>query len=196
MTKICYNGLDNKRNPTFNRAENVNILGVEVGENPKMLTDSWNKYTNIWLKRTVYTRAPKAGRMPLTYFTSAFWHGFYRTISFIVAGYYLTFMSASLITMTGRAVRRCIHPLFNNHKSRLSGLKKVYDVVGSFCSITIMNYFFIPFMTRDFWPSVTIWIDTWFFGHVVALICIVSLEYLGFGKTLKAIFIPKETKKE
>jgi lysophospholipid acyltransferase len=43
MTKISYNGTDKNGNPLFDRGENVKILGVEIGENPKMLTDSWNK---------------------------------------------------------------------------------------------------------------------------------------------------------
>lgn len=84
LTKIAYNGIDPAtKQVSFNRAENISILGVELGENPKMLTDSWNKYTNIWLKRTVYSRATIQFRMILTYFSSAFWHGFHRTFELI-----------------------------------------------------------------------------------------------------------------
>jgi antibiotic biosynthesis monooxygenase (ABM) superfamily enzyme len=106
-------------------------------------------------------------------------------------------MSASLITASGRAVRRNLYPLFNTPSSKLFAFKRVYDVVGAACSIIVMNYFFIPFMLREFQPSVSIWIDTWFFGHVVTLICIGTLEYAGVGKKLRNKYIPKEeTKKE
>jgi lysophospholipid acyltransferase len=198
LTKISFNGYDNEKKPKFDRAENVNVLGVEFGENPKMLTDNWNKYfiilnlfryTNVWLKRTVYTRTSKNYRMPLTYFTSAFWHGFF-------PGYYLTFVSASLATLTGRTMRKHLHPIFNSSQSNLSFLKPVYDIVGSVCSITLMNYFFIPFMLREFNASVNIWMQTFFFAHVVTTCVIFVMDYGGIGKKLSGAFVPHITKKD
>ncbi len=33
--------------------------------------------TQSWLERYIFKRAPRAYNMNLTYFISAFWHGFY-----------------------------------------------------------------------------------------------------------------------
>jgi hypothetical protein len=32
----------------FNKCENVDILKVEFGENPKVMMDSWNKFTGFF----------------------------------------------------------------------------------------------------------------------------------------------------
>jgi lysophospholipid acyltransferase len=195
LTPIAYNGVDKKSGKTlFNRAENVHIAGVEFGENPKMLTDSWNCYTNQWLKRCVYTRVP-FGNTVAAYAASAFWHGFKCTSS-NTAGYYLTFLSASLITSMGRAARRNLRPLFITPGSKLIAWKWLYDLLGRAFSIMFMNYFFIPFMVATFWESLNVWIDIYFVGHFLAIAIIVTLENMQYGQKLQRIFIPKDVKEE
>jgi hypothetical protein len=62
------------------RVNNVDVLGVELAQNFKSVTDMWNRKTNNWLRYYVYMRlAPADGKVPfsvtaLTYLTSAFWH--------------------------------------------------------------------------------------------------------------------------
>ena len=52
----------------FDLAENVNIVTVEVGENVKVMLDSWNKFTANWLRRYVYVRVPVPSlKLPLTF---------------------------------------------------------------------------------------------------------------------------------
>ncbi|KAI8908342.1 MBOAT, membrane-bound O-acyltransferase family-domain-containing protein [Gorgonomyces haynaldii] len=175
LTNIAY------KDGKYDRAENVHIVGIELGQNAKSMTDSWNKYTNMWLKNTVYTRVT-LGATSATYFASAFWHGFY-------PGYYLTFMSAVFITMAGRAIRRNLRPLFIA-PGQFASYKTVYDYVGIFFTLTTMNYFFIPFMTRQFYSSFEIWRDTYFVGHVGAILTILILDKTNFGKILKKRFVP------
>lgn len=67
----------------FDAAENVDVYAVEFAENPKMAMDGWNKYTANWLRRYVYVRVRQSWlKLPLTFFISAFWHGFYRNLFF------------------------------------------------------------------------------------------------------------------
>lgn len=54
--------------------------------------------TNLWLRLIVYERVPKKYGTLLTFSLSALWHGFY-------PGYYLTFISGSLIVTAARTVR-------------------------------------------------------------------------------------------
>ena len=85
MTGLGYNGKDAATGKDlFDRLENVNMLKVELAENPKMLVEQWNKKTAVWLKRCVYLRVTPFGQKPntfsamMTYATSALWHGFFR----------------------------------------------------------------------------------------------------------------------
>jgi len=65
--------------PQWNGAANVIVSGIEFPSNFKVLLDSWNMKTNVWLRECVYKRVAPAGKRPgtsatiLTYITSALW---------------------------------------------------------------------------------------------------------------------------
>lgn len=65
-------------------ASNVALATVETRRGPDELVRSWNVFTQSWLERYIFKRAPRAGGFNrwLTFLASAFWHGFY-------SGYYL-----------------------------------------------------------------------------------------------------------
>ena len=54
-------------------------MQIEFAPNFKVLLDSWNMKTNIWLRECVYKRVTPKGKKPgnlssmITFFTSAFW---------------------------------------------------------------------------------------------------------------------------
>jgi hypothetical protein len=57
----------------------VKVLEIEFPSNFKVLLDSWNMKTNVWLRECVYKRVTPKGEKPgfrssmITFFTSAFW---------------------------------------------------------------------------------------------------------------------------
>ena len=57
----------------------MDILNIEFAENLKVLLDSWNMKTNVWLRECVYKRVTPKGKKPgfrsslATFATSAFW---------------------------------------------------------------------------------------------------------------------------
>jgi len=69
----------NKLVPQWNGAANVIVSEIEFPSNFKVLLDSWNMKTNVWLRECVYKRVAPAGKKPgisatiLTYLTSALW---------------------------------------------------------------------------------------------------------------------------
>jgi lysophospholipid acyltransferase len=84
LSGFGYTGPDPK-NPgqhIWKRAENVDIFGFELAQNPKGFFDSWNMKTAYWLRSCTYLRMVKPGGRPgpfvaiFTYMVSAFWHGF------------------------------------------------------------------------------------------------------------------------
>jgi len=60
-------------------AANVDIFRIEFAPNFKVLLDSWNMKTNVWLRECVYKRVTPKGKKPgfkstvITFGTSAFW---------------------------------------------------------------------------------------------------------------------------
>lgn len=68
-----YNPLTKK----YDASRNVRIRSIEFPSNLKVLLESWNMNTNVWLKECVYKRVAKEGKKPgfkstqITFFTSA-----------------------------------------------------------------------------------------------------------------------------
>jgi len=178
LTRISYNGINPKTNlPEFNRAENINLIGVELAENAKQLTDNWNIYTNKWLKHVVYSRiADKNFATVVTYFTSGFWHGFY-------PGYYLGFISGALVTACGRSLRKNLRPLFLS--GPLKSFKFIYDILGRILTVAVMSYMFVPVGMRDFNPSIHVWKETYFIGHLICIGTIILLDFMNLGTVFR-----------
>ena len=65
--------------PQWDGAANVKVWQIEFPSNFKVLLDSWNMKTNVWLRECVYKRVTPKGKKPgnrssmITFFTSAFW---------------------------------------------------------------------------------------------------------------------------
>jgi len=65
--------------PQWDGAANVKVWQIELPSNFKVLLDSWNMKTNVWLRECVYKRVTPKGKKPgnrssmITFFTSAFW---------------------------------------------------------------------------------------------------------------------------
>lgn len=80
-----FEGFDEQGNVKgWNGVSNVDILGFEFAESIRDLSRSWNKGTQSWLERYVYSRTGNS--LVATYMCSAIWHGFY-------PGYYLFFLT-------------------------------------------------------------------------------------------------------
>ncbi|KAF8875343.1 MBOAT, membrane-bound O-acyltransferase family-domain-containing protein [Gymnopilus junonius] len=138
LTGLGFTGITPSGQPLWDGAANVKVLTIEFPENFKVLLDSWNMKTNIWLRECVYKRVTPKGKKPgnmssmITFFTSAFWHG-------IASGYYLTFLMGGFITAAARQARSNIRPLLlpppSNHHIPPSLLKRLYDVSGTILSL-------------------------------------------------------------
>ncbi|KAH7904100.1 MBOAT, membrane-bound O-acyltransferase family-domain-containing protein, partial [Hygrophoropsis aurantiaca] len=110
LTGFGFTGFSPSGESLWEGAANVKILEIELPSNFKVLLDSWNMNTNVWLRECIYKRVTPKGKKPgfrssmLTFTTSAFWHG-------IASGYYLTFLFGGFITTVGRLCRANIRPL-------------------------------------------------------------------------------------
>ncbi|ELR25469.1 Membranebound O-acyltransferase domain containing protein 2, putative [Acanthamoeba castellanii str. Neff] len=142
---FSYNGTDARGRVRWDRVPVNRPLGVELPENMREVTDSWNICTSSWLKQYVYLRFSPDGKpnmlaTMLTYFTSAFWHGFY-------PGYFMFFLMGAVLTETGKNLRRKVRPWFLREDGVTPRPAKiVYDVLGVIAVQASLSYIAVSFV--------------------------------------------------
>ncbi|KAM0792801.1 hypothetical protein ACM66B_002570 [Microbotryomycetes sp. NB124-2] len=101
----------NPRTGHYDASRNVRIRTIELAPNFKILLDSWNINTNIWLRECIYKRVTKKGKKPgfqstqITFMTSALWHG-------VNPCYLMTFVLGGFYQSIGRLLRALVRPFF------------------------------------------------------------------------------------
>ncbi|OQR86312.1 lysophospholipid acyltransferase [Achlya hypogyna] len=159
-------GIDaNGRVLGWNAVSNVDILGFEGGQSIRDLSRAWNKGTQSWLERYVYSRSGNS--LAATYFVSAFWHGFY-------PGYYLFFLTVPLPTAVNRVARAKLRPYFVGN----AVAKAVYDVLGWLATTVVINYLAVAFVSLSWSASISRWSQVFFAGHVGLLVAYGLLSLL------------------
>lgn len=164
---LGYNGYDPKTQKIkWNRVQNINIWGMEMGQNCHETLEAWNMNTNKWLKNYVYLRVARKGRKPgfrstmFTFLTSAFWHG-------TRPGYYLTFFTGALCQTCGKFFRRHLRPIFVSFDGVTpTPYKWIYDVISFYVTKLTFGYLVQPFIVLGFKESIHIWASVYFFLHL------------------------------
>ncbi|TYZ65735.1 hypothetical protein PybrP1_011996 [[Pythium] brassicae (nom. inval.)] len=150
-----FEGFDAQGNTKgWNGVSNIDILGFEFAESVRDLTRSWNKGTQAWLERYVYSRSGNS--LIATYLCSAIWHGFY-------PGYYLFFLTIPLATSVNRLARKHIRPLF---LASGDALKLAYDGVGMLCTALMINYLAVSFVVLSWEQAIAGFRSMHFAGHL------------------------------
>ncbi|KZT12889.1 MBOAT-domain-containing protein [Laetiporus sulphureus 93-53] len=194
LTGFGFTGFTPSGKSTWKGAANVNIYHIEFPSNFKVLLDSWNMKTNVWLRECVYKRVTPKGKKPgfkssmITFTTSAFWHG-------VAGGYYLTFSFGGFIQTAQRLSRRLLRPLFlpatyisakNAPPPPKTLIKRAYDVAGVIASFMILNYAVTPFMLLTVRDSLLAWSRLAWYGHIMVFGAL-AFFYGGGGKLLKKL---------
>jgi len=164
---------------------------IEFAPNFKVLLDSWNIKTNVWLRECVYKRVTAKGKKPgfrssmITFATSAVWHG-------VAAGYYMTFLLGGFMTAVSRLSRANIRPLLLATGAPPSVLKRAYDIAGTIITVMCCNYIVTPFMLLNVRDSLEAWRRLGWYGCWV-IFGGLAFFYAGGGNALKSLQ-PKEAK--
>ena len=160
-------GYDEEGEPieVWENTVNVEILKCEAPSNIRMGTKFWNKKTALWLSRYVYSRV--GGNLLLTYFMSAFWHGFY-------PGYYLFFLSLPLLTACERMGRKKLTPRFGRGGGRFSA----WGIVSILTTQVFFTYCTMPFLLLSWEWSIELWRYYNFAGHILMVLFYVVCSLL------------------
>ncbi|KAF8075974.1 endoplasmic reticulum protein [Lyophyllum atratum] len=186
VTGLGFTGFSPSGKSMWDGAANVKVLEIEIPSNFKVLLDSWNIKTNVWLRECVYKRVTPKGKKPgfrssmITFFTSAFWHG-------IASGYYLTFLMGGFITTVARLARNNIRPLLLSPPGQpQSDTKEVYDIAGTLLSTLVLNFAASPFMLLSAENSIMAWSRLGWYGHII-IFGGLAFFYLGGTRYLKQL---------
>jgi lysophospholipid acyltransferase len=159
---------------------------LETAQNTHAYIGNWNINTNHWLRNYVYLRVTPKGKKPgfratlATFFTSAFWHGFY-------PGYYLTFVLGSFLQTVSKNARRLIRPFFlTADGQKPTGLKIYYDVFCWIVTQTAFAFAVAPFVVLTIGNSLKVWSGVYFY-------CIIGLGLcMGFlASPAKALVVKR-----
>jgi lysophospholipid acyltransferase len=157
--------------PRLDLAENANMWSLETAQSPRDFINSWNIKTSHWLRRAVYSRVlPRHGAgaaLVATYLASAFWHGFH-------PGYYLTFLSAALVLMASKTIRKRARPLVLGLGKAAPAWKGAYDVGGWVLTQVAVNYVCGPFPLVSLERGLRLWASVSYVVHVVAVLVLVA----------------------
>jgi hypothetical protein len=140
---------------------NIDIIGVEFARNLSAFTRQWNEKTSHWLNKYVYQRC--GGSAVATYAVAAIWHGFY-------PGYYLMYATVALATMCERLGRKKLTPRFSKYN--------LYTVACIIVNHMCGAYAIMPFVVSDFYTSLAIWNDRYYFLHVGMLLFYVVFSFI------------------
>ncbi|XP_077431866.1 lysophospholipid acyltransferase 1 isoform X2 [Vanacampus margaritifer] len=159
-----FSGIDANGKASWNLLSNVDIVGVETATSFKTFIDNWNIQTENWLKMVCHDRAPRH-RMALTFILSALWHGLY-------PGYYFSFITAILVTMAARAVRKS----FPQHFLGSRGLKLGYDILTWACTQMAISYTFMPFLLLSVEHTMAYYRSMYFHVHILSILAAIILH--------------------
>ncbi|KAI9101275.1 MBOAT, membrane-bound O-acyltransferase family-domain-containing protein [Phlyctochytrium arcticum] len=206
ISGISYLGPDPKdpKKQLFTRVQNVDPYALELAQSPRDYIGAWNQQTGKWLRNCVYLRvAPqepsattkadtkdpaakgkKGGGSTAfanfcTYLTSAVWHGFR-------PGYYFTFLSGAMVTITGQLLRRNLRPLVVQ-PSQLAPYKPLYDALGWLFTQFSINYICAPFPVYTVANGLKVWRSVYYMVHVWNFAAIVFFGALGGGRICRRV---------
>uniref|UniRef100_A0A7I4F139 Uncharacterized protein n=1 Tax=Physcomitrium patens TaxID=3218 RepID=A0A7I4F139_PHYPA len=127
--------------PQFSRAQNVDILNVELATSAAEIPKYWNIHVSVWLRHYVYERLVVKGRRPgfrqllATQVVSAIWHGLY-------TGYLLFFVNSALMIAGARVLYKWQQAI---PKSNFLAVK-LGSFFGFFYTVLVLNLTVMGFL--------------------------------------------------
>ncbi|XP_047338372.1 lysophospholipid acyltransferase 1-like [Impatiens glandulifera] len=170
---ICglgFSGWTNSESPKalWDRAKNVDILGVEFAKTAAQLPLAWNIQVSTWLRHYVYERLVQKGKRPgffqllATQTVSAVWHGLY-------PGYLIFFVQSALMIAGSRAIYRW-------QQGTVGLVKNILALSNIAYTVLVLNYSAVGFMVLSLHETIVAYGSVHFIGTIIPI----TLILLGY----------------
>eukprot|EP00268_Persea_americana_P027047 TRINITY_DN26559_c0_g1_i1.p1 TRINITY_DN26559_c0_g1~~TRINITY_DN26559_c0_g1_i1.p1 ORF type:complete len:466 (+),score=54.38 TRINITY_DN26559_c0_g1_i1:135-1532(+) len=153
--------------PKWDRAKNVDVLGVEFAKSAVELPLMWNIQVSSWLRYYVYERlvqkGKKAGFFQLlaTQTISAVWHGLY-------PGYIIFFVQSALMIAGSRVIYRWQQAV----PLKMDLFVKMLAFTNFLFTLLVLNYSCIGFMVLSMHETLASYGSVYYIGTIVPIIVI------------------------
>ncbi|WCJ30626.1 MBOAT (membrane bound O-acyl transferase) family protein [Euphorbia peplus] len=154
--------------PKWDRAINVDVLGVELAKSSVELPLVWNIQVSTWLRHYVYDRLVQKGKKPgflqllATQTTSAVWHGLY-------PGYIIFFVQSALMIAGSRAIYRWQQAVPPN----LAIIKHILMLINFAYTILVLNYSCVGFMVLSLHETIASYGSVYYIGTILPIVLII-----------------------
>ncbi|XP_050229606.1 lysophospholipid acyltransferase 1-like [Mercurialis annua] len=151
--------------PRWDRAKNVDVLGVEFAKSAAELPLVWNIQVSTWLRHYVYDRLVQKGKRPgffqllATQTTSAVWHGLY-------PGYIIFFVQSALMIEGSKVIYRWKQAIPPNKAI----FQKMLVFLNFAYTLMVLNYSCVGFMVLSFRETIASYGSVYYIGTIVPLI--------------------------
>ncbi|KAK6137543.1 hypothetical protein DH2020_028709 [Rehmannia glutinosa] len=162
----------NPRKPRWDRAKNVDILGVELAKSSVQIPLVWNIQVSTWLRHYVYERLIQKGKKPgffqllATQTVSAVWHGLY-------PGYIIFFVQSAIMIAGSRVIYRW------QQASQTALFKKLLDLLNFAYTLLVLNYSCVGFLVLSLHETLTAYGSVYYIGTIIPVAVIL------LGKVIK-----------
>jgi lysophospholipid acyltransferase len=151
--------------PMWDRAKNVDVLGVELAKSSVQIPLVWNIQVSTWLRHYVYERLIQKGKRPgffqllVTQTVSAVWHGLY-------PGYLIFFVQSALMIAGSKVIYRW------QQATSSSAVKTVLVFMNFAYTVLVLNYSAVGFMVLSLHETVIAYGSVYYIGTIVPIIMI------------------------
>ncbi|KAH8521878.1 hypothetical protein Peur_040484 [Populus x canadensis] len=153
--------------PKWDRAKNVDILGVEFAKSSVQLPLVWNIQVSTWLRHYVYDRLVQKGKKPgffqllATQTTSAVWHGLY-------PGYIIFFVQSALMIAGSRVLYRWQQAIPSN----MDVVKNLLVFISFAYTVLVLNYSAVGFMVLTLQETLALYGSVYYIGTIAPIVLI------------------------
>lgn len=153
--------------PKWDRAKNVDILGVEFAKSSVQLPLVWNIQVSTWLRHYVYDRLVQKGKKPgffqllATQTTSAVWHGLY-------PGYIIFFVQSALMIAGSRVLYRWQQAIPSN----MDVVKNLLVFISFAYTVLVLNYSAVGFMVLTLQETLALYGSVYYIGTIAPVVLI------------------------
>ncbi|XP_062029680.1 lysophospholipid acyltransferase 1-like [Rosa rugosa] len=171
--------------PKWDRAKNVDILGVEFAKSAVQLPLVWNIQVSTWLRHYVYERLVKPGKkagffqLLATQTVSAVWHGLY-------PGYIIFFVQSALMIAGSRVIYRWQQSV----PQGMDVVKNILVFLNFAYTVLVLNYSCVGFIVLSLRETLASYGSVYYIGTVLPFVLIL------LGKIIKPARPVKKVRKE